>query len=79
MEPRNIIAFTFTNKAAAELKDRIVKRATEAKGGEIAGMAEMYVGTIHGYCQDLLRNEIPEYRKFEVLDGVRQRLYVDRY
>lgn len=78
LEPRNIVAFTFTNKAAAELKERIVQRAEEASGGEIAGMAEMYVGTIHGFCQNLLQTEAPEYLKYEMLETVRQNLYVNR-
>ena len=78
LEPRNIVAFTFTNKAAAELKERIVERAVEAAGGEIVGMAEMYVGTIHGFCQNLLQTEAPEYLKYEVLEPVRQNLYVNR-
>ncbi len=78
LEPRNIVAFTFTDKAAAELKDRIVERTREAAGGEVTGMAEMYVGTIHGFCQELLQNEVPEYRKYEVLDAVRQALWVNR-
>ncbi len=78
LEPRNIVAFTFTNKAAAELKERIVERAVEAAGGEIVGMAEMYVGTIHGFCQNLLQTEVPEYLKYEILEPVRQNLYVNR-
>ena len=78
LEPRNIIAFTFTDKAAAELKERVVLRAREAAGANITGMAEMYVGTIHGFCQELLQNEVPEYRKYEVLDSVRQALWVNR-
>ena len=78
LEPRNIVAFTFTEKAAAELKERIFRRAREAHAGDITGMAEMYVGTIHGFCQELLQNEVPEYLKYEVLDRNRQQLYINR-
>ena len=78
LKPRNIVAFTFTNKAAAELKERIVLRTKEAGSDDITGMAEMYVGTIHGFCQELLQNEVPEYLKYEVLEPIRQNLYVNR-
>ena len=78
LKPRNIVAFTFTNKAAAELKERIVIRTKEAGSDDITGMAEMYVGTIHGFCQELLQNEVPEYLKYEVLEPIRQNLYVNR-
>ena len=77
LKPRNIVAFTFTDKAATELKERIVQRTREAHGSDITGMAEMYVGTIHGFCRELLQNEVPKYSKFEVLDEVRQNLYVN--
>lgn len=77
-KPENIVAFTFTEKAAAELKERIHKRCTEALG-DIVGLAEMYVGTIHGFCLDLLKGEIPAYMKYEVLNEVQQVLFVDRH
>src|SRR5690242_15964609 len=54
--PGNIIAFTFTDKAAAELKERIVTRTREALG-DIPRMAEMFVGTIHAFCLELLKSE----------------------
>src|SRR5258707_7653163 len=54
--PANIIAFTFTEKAAAELKDRIHTRTREILG-DLPGMAEMFVGTIHAYCLELLKSE----------------------
>jgi ATP-dependent DNA helicase UvrD/PcrA len=75
--PRNIIAFTFTDKAAAELKERIVTRTRQALG-EVAGMAEMFVGTIHAFCLDLLKAESVKHLKFEVLNEVQQGLFVDR-
>jgi len=75
--PRNIIAFTFTDKAAAELKERIVTRTRQALG-EVPGMAEMFVGTIHAFCLELLKSESPKHLKFEVLNEVQQGLFVDR-
>jgi DNA helicase-2/ATP-dependent DNA helicase PcrA len=75
--PRNIIAFTFTEKAAAELKDRITTRCLEAYG-QIPGLAEMYVGTIHAYCLELLKSEVPQFLKYEVLNEVQQVLLTDR-
>lgn len=76
--PRNIIAFTYNDKAAAELKDRIITRCHE-KYGEMTGLAEMFIGTIHAFCLDLLKTEIPEYLKFDVLEEVQQSLFVDRH
>ena len=75
--PANIVAFTYTEKAAAELKDRIATRCREAHG-EIRGMAEMYVGTIHGFCLHLLQDEAPKFLKYDVLNEIQQLLFVDR-
>lgn len=77
-KPENIIAFTFTDKAAAELKERIHTRCHEAFGS-VTGLAEMYVGTIHGYCLELLKSEVPAYLKYEVLNEVQQALFIDRH
>src|SRR5207253_10557376 len=76
--PASIVAFTFTKKAAAELKDRIHQRC-RAEFGTVTGLAEMYVGTIHGYCLELLKSDVPAYMKYEVLNEVQQRLFVDRH
>ncbi|MBK6470360.1 MAG: ATP-dependent helicase [Betaproteobacteria bacterium] len=76
--PENIVAFTFTDKAAAELKERIHKRCRESLG-DITGLAEMYVGTIHGFCLELLKSEVPLFMKYDVLNEVQQTLFVDRH
>lgn len=75
--PCNIVAFTFTDRAGAELKDRIVEKI-HLRLGEVNGLAEMYVGTIHGYCLELLQTHMPEYFKYSVLNEVQARLLVDR-
>lgn len=75
--PENIVAFTFTEKAAAELKDRITRLYADWSGN-VEGLAGMYVGTIHGFCLNLLQEYVPEYLKYDVLDEIGQRLLIDR-
>lgn len=76
--PASIVAFTFTDKAAAELKDRIHRLCREQLGTD-QGLGDMYIGTIHGFCLNLLQQP-PLYRflKYQVLSEVHQRLFIDR-
>lgn len=76
--PENIVAFTFTDKAAAELKDRIHRLCREQLGHD-RGLADMFVGTIHGFCLDLLQTYEHRYLKYSVLSDVQQRLLIDRH
>lgn len=76
--PRNIVAFTFTEKAAAELKDRVLSLVAE-EIGEMRGLAEMYIGTMHGYALDLVQRLVPETFKYQVLTDTTARMFVDRY
>jgi DNA helicase-2/ATP-dependent DNA helicase PcrA len=66
----SIVAFTFTEKAAAELKERIRQRVT-AKLGPAASdrLGRLYVGTIHGYCFRLLQEHVPKYETYTPLDS----------
>lgn len=70
--PKNsIIAFTFTERAAGELKLRI-RRHLEEELPDDPALGDMYVGTIHSFCLQLLKEIDPNYRKFEVMDEARQ-------
>lgn len=77
VEPRHVVAFTFTEKAAAELKDRILS-IVEQEHGSATGLAEMYVGTMHAFCLNVLQTYVPETFKYSVLTEQTQRLFIDR-
>lgn len=78
VEPRNVVAFTFTDKAAAELKERILG-LVEEELGDVIGLADMYVGTMHGYALDLLQRLVPDTFKYSVLTDITNQLFIDRY
>jgi len=75
--PRNVVAFTFTNRAAAELKERII-RLVDAELGFIPGLAEMFIGTMHAYALDAMQQHVPETFKYRVLDDIQTRIFIDR-
>ncbi len=69
VEPGEIVAFTFTERAAQSLKTRITKRIAEAKGPVyLDRLGPMYVGTIHSYCLKMLQDHVPEYGNYDILD-----------
>ena len=74
VSPENIIAFTYTEKAAAELKDKILSKVPPQKG-----MADMYIGTIHGWCLKALQDTEYRYQKYTVLDEIKLQLFIDKY
>ena len=51
VKPWNILAITFTNKAANEMKDRVEKLVGEAT-------KDMWIGTFHSICVRILRKYI---------------------
>lgn len=76
--PKNIVAFTFTKKAAEELKNRIY-HIGKNELGDTKGFADMYIGTIHGFCLNMLKENLPEFQSFTVLDDIHTKLFVERY
>ncbi|MDG4554519.1 MAG: DNA helicase II [Candidatus Competibacter sp.] len=63
--PWSILAVTFTNKAAAEMRGRVEERMDQAIGG-------LWIGTFHGIAHRLLRQHWQEARlprAFQILDS----------
>lgn len=50
VEPSSIVALTFTNKAAGEMKKRLQTM--------IGDLATCFLGTFHGYCNKILKEDI---------------------
>jgi ATP-dependent exoDNAse (exonuclease V) beta subunit len=50
VQPSDLVVITFTEKAAREVSHRL----RESLGGSVA-LDEGFIGTIHGFCQSLLR------------------------
>ena len=79
--PEGIIAFTFTEKAAGELKARIEKKvsADQRLGPEyLDRLNPMFVGTMHAYCMRMLQQHVPEMAAFDVLDDHRHNALLSR-
>ena len=72
--PQNIVAFTFTEKAADSMKRRIAKALNDE-----AAVEGMYIGTIHGFCYHLLNKYTEQFKGHKVLDTVKSHLFVARY
>ena len=68
-EPSSIVAFTFTERAASELRERTVRRIADAKGPAFRDrLGPMFIGTIHAYCFRLLQDHVPRYGNYDILD-----------
>jgi DNA helicase-2/ATP-dependent DNA helicase PcrA len=65
ISPRHILAVTFTNKAAREMRERLEKILSPARA------AELTLGTFHSICARWLRRDAPEIglnREFVIYD-----------
>ncbi len=86
LSPNQVVAITFTEKAAAELKQRIVNEVNirlkeDPRNAQLErikiGMLSTQISTIHAFCSKILREypvEAGVDAGFSVLQGIHQRL-----
>ncbi len=68
-KPEEIVAFTFTDKASEELKFRVRSKIKELIGHQ-PDIGDMYIGTIHAFAFNILKEFIPKYQAYDMLDEI---------
>lgn len=63
----SIVAFTFTRSAAESIQSRVAS-ALRRVGRSATEVGKIRIGTIHGFCEQLLVQVDARYRQFDVLD-----------
>jgi DNA helicase-2/ATP-dependent DNA helicase PcrA len=75
----SIVAFTFTERAAEELKNRIAHRVEDKLGtAALDRLTGLFVGTIHAFCFRLLQQRVPRYETYDVLDDNQLTAFLSR-
>jgi DNA helicase-2/ATP-dependent DNA helicase PcrA len=78
LNPENILTFTFTESAAEDIKIKTINAIKKILGENVKGIAELNVGTIHGFCLDIIKEFRPIYNNYQVLSEVQTKLFIER-
>lgn len=82
VSPQHILAVTFTNKAAQEMRERIEKLLSQSDAAEYGAVAlPQHIGTFHNICCRILRREIEVLgygKSFNIVDSQDQEALVKK-
>ena len=76
-QPKEIVLCTFTDKAAFEMRDRLIAGARKVRYE--GDLSELTISTIHGFCNQILtqhRHRTELGHSYEVLDKLTQLLFI---
>lgn len=77
--PESIVAFTFTERAAEELRDRVAVRLEQRLGkAALDRLSRLFIGTIHAFCFRFLQERVPRYETYDVLDDNQLTAFLSR-
>lgn len=78
-QPSEIVAFTFTEKAAQGMKDRVYQRVEEIAGVDrTSNLGEMFIGTMHSYAKRVLDDHF-HYGAYDVMDENQEIAFLMRH
>ncbi len=85
VNPERVLAVTFTNKAAQEMRERIEKLLSQSEAAEYGAVVlPPNIGTFHNICAKILRREIEAFshlgygRNFNIIDDQDQQSIVKK-
>lgn len=76
VDSNNVMAVTFTNKAANEMKERL-----KSVFNDLVNEKEMYIGTFHGICNRLIKENLIELnlpKNYQCMDSDDQKSFVKK-
>lgn len=80
VDPSSIILTTFTEKAATQLEQRLATRLDALGFGTQIDAYDVWVGTLHGLCGDIMREfRYDGYTNVELMDPDAQRMFVQQH
>ena len=76
LKPDRILLLTFTNKAANEMKERVIQSLPDLT---ITERENLWIHTFHSFCSRILREESPSHLEadFELIDQTDRQLLFD--
>jgi len=75
--PKEIVAFTFTERAAQNMKNKIYEKVREIEPDLCNKLGEMYIGTIHGFCFQMLQDHFG-YGNYDIIDENQESAFILR-